>query len=305
MESDLLIVEEKEEANKSGQIKVEPEQAVVRRKSARVSKSKSGSEVLRSITQITKGVAVSFSGEMPSSDDTMYQDESASELHRCLIFGQHTRVLDLIEKDVLQRYFPTVPYVRMDGSTPPVERAEIARRFNDQMFDNDQADLPTSPREAAKEEGSYASNTIAIQRILRSQRQNSRGDSASRGIRILLMTSRSCGLGLNLTAADTVIFVQHDWNPFVDLQVQCITLSPTLTLFTVSFYKAMDRCHRLGQKKIVTVYRLLAESTIEARIAAIQNLKKIVADEVIKEDNAKIAEGASLGSVLWSSLVGE
>ena len=73
----------------------------------------------------------------------------------------------------------------------------------------------------------------------------------------------------------------------------------------MSFYKAMDRCHRLGQKKIVTVYRLLAESTIEARIAAIQNLKKIVADEVINEDNAKIAEGASLGSVLWSSLVGE
>ena len=40
--------------------------------------------------------------------------------------------------------------------------------------------------------------------------------------RILLMTTRACGLGLNLSAADTVIFVEHDWNPFVDLQVHMI-----------------------------------------------------------------------------------
>lgn len=44
---------------------------------------------------------------------------------------------------------------------------------------------------------------------------------------LLLLTTRSCGLGLHLTAADSVIFVEHDWNPFVDLQ-------------------AMDRVHRLG-----------------------------------------------------------
>ena len=39
------------------------------------------------------------------------------------------------------------------------------------------------------------------------------------------------GLGLNLTGADTVIFVEHDWNPMKDLQ-------------------AMDRAHRIGQKKV-------------------------------------------------------
>ena len=44
------------------------------------------------------------------------------------------------------------------------------------------------------------------------------------------------GLGLNLTGADTVIFVEHDWNPMKDLQ-------------------AMDRAHRIGQKKVVNVYR--------------------------------------------------
>ena len=44
-------------------------------------------------------------------------------------------------------------------------------------------------------------------------------DSNLRASRILLMTTRACGLGLNLSAADTVIFIEHDWNPFVDLQV--------------------------------------------------------------------------------------
>lgn len=52
-------------------------------------------------------------------------------------------------------------------------------------------------------------------------------DEESDRLCLLLLTTRSCGLGLNLTAADSVIFVEHDWNPFVDLQ-------------------AMDRVHRLG-----------------------------------------------------------
>ena len=55
---------------------------------------------------------------------------------------------------------------------------------------------------------------------------------------ILLLTVASCGLGLNLSAAEVVIFVEHSWNPFVDLQ-------------------AMDRVHRIGQQRTTTVYRLL------------------------------------------------
>jgi TATA-binding protein-associated factor len=84
------------------------------------------------------------------------------------------------------------------------------------------------------------------------------------------MTTRACGLGLNLTAADTVIFVEHDWNPFVDLQ-------------------AMDRAHRIGQTRPVTVYRLLAESTIEARIIGLQDLKQTVVNEIVNENNSGFA----------------
>ena len=63
----------------------------------------------------------------------------------------------------------------------------------------------------------------------------------------LLLTTSVGGLGLNLTGADTVIFVEHDWNPQKDLQ-------------------AMDRAHRICQKKVVNVYRLITRGTLEEKI---------------------------------------
>eukprot|EP01117_Protostelium_nocturnum_P001824 TRINITY_DN122_c0_g1_i4.p1 TRINITY_DN122_c0_g1~~TRINITY_DN122_c0_g1_i4.p1 ORF type:complete len:1325 (+),score=435.07 TRINITY_DN122_c0_g1_i4:289-4263(+) len=62
-----------------------------------------------------------------------------------------------------------------------------------------------------------------------------------------LLSTRAGGLGINLTAADTVIFYDSDWNPTIDEQ-------------------AMDRAHRLGQTKTVTVYRLITTNTVEERI---------------------------------------
>ncbi|KAI9672107.1 MAG: putative DNA helicase ino80 [Alyxoria varia] len=64
---------------------------------------------------------------------------------------------------------------------------------------------------------------------------------------VFLLSTRAGGLGINLTAADTVIFYDSDWNPTIDSQ-------------------AMDRAHRLGQTKQVTVYRLITRGTIEERI---------------------------------------
>lgn len=64
---------------------------------------------------------------------------------------------------------------------------------------------------------------------------------------VFLLSTRAGGLGINLTAADTVIFYDSDWNPTIDSQ-------------------AMDRAHRLGQTRQVTVYRLLVKGTIEERM---------------------------------------
>ncbi|KAF2716945.1 SNF2 family DNA-dependent ATPase domain-containing protein [Polychaeton citri CBS 116435] len=70
---------------------------------------------------------------------------------------------------------------------------------------------------------------------------------SSPDIFVFLLSTRAGGLGINLTSADTVIFYDSDWNPTIDSQ-------------------AMDRAHRLGQTRQVTVYRLITQGTIEERI---------------------------------------
>ncbi|MCJ1289291.1 TATA-binding protein-associated factor mot1 [Xylographa carneopallida] len=84
---------------------------------------------------------------------------------------------------------------------------------------------------------------------------------------VLLLTTSVGGLGLNLTGADTVIFVEHDWNPQKDLQ-------------------AMDRAHRIGQKKVVNVYRLITRGTLEEKILNLQRFKIDVASTVVNQQNA-------------------
>lgn len=71
-----------------------------------------------------------------------------------------------------------------------------------------------------------------------------------------ILSTRAGGLGINLQTADTCILYDSDWNPQADLQAQ-------------------DRCHRLGQKKPVSVYRLVSENTVEEKIVerAQQKLK--------------------------------
>ncbi|CAK7263713.1 TATA-binding protein-associated factor mot1 [Sporothrix epigloea] len=87
---------------------------------------------------------------------------------------------------------------------------------------------------------------------------------------VLLLTTSVGGLGLNLTGADTVIFVEHDWNPQRDLQ-------------------AMDRAHRIGQKKVVNVYRLITRGTLEEKILSLQRFKIDVASTVVNQQNAGLA----------------
>lgn len=86
---------------------------------------------------------------------------------------------------------------------------------------------------------------------------------------VLLLTTSVGGLGLTLTGADTVVFLEHDWNPMKDLQ-------------------AMDRAHRIGQKKTVNVYRLIAQGSLEERIMGMQRFKLSVANSVVTQDNAAL-----------------
>lgn len=83
---------------------------------------------------------------------------------------------------------------------------------------------------------------------------------------VFLLSTRAGGLGINLTAADTVVFYDHDWNPSNDAQ-------------------AMDRAHRLGQTRQVTVYRLITKGTIDERIIQLARVKKDVQDIVVGNKN--------------------
>jgi TATA-binding protein-associated factor len=70
------------------------------------------------------------------------------------------------------------------------------------------------------------------------------------------------GLGISLVQAQVAIFAEHDWNPQVDLQ-------------------AMDRAHRIGQRKTLNVYRLYSENTIEEKMLNIQKRKTTIAETVV------------------------
>lgn len=81
---------------------------------------------------------------------------------------------------------------------------------------------------------------------------------------LFLLSTRAGGLGINLVAADTVIFFDQDWNPQMDLQAQ-------------------DRAHRIGQKKPVLVFRLVSEHTIETKILQKATNKRKLEALVIQE----------------------
>lgn len=88
-------------------------------------------------------------------------------------------------------------------------------------------------------------------------------------IKLMLLTTRVGGLGLNLTGADTVIFLENDYNPFADLQ-------------------AADRAHRIGQSKTVNVYRLVTKDSIEEKIMSLQEKKIALSNAIVNTDNSTI-----------------
>ncbi len=174
---------------------------------------------------------------------------------KCLIFAQFTQSLDVVERLLFEPHMPSLQYLRLDGKVSVKERTTIADRFNQDP-----------------------------------------------NIKVLLLTTKVGGLGLNLTGknyfrcgleyiedltqcdsdelipffpsdyfpcigADKVIFLEPDWNPFVDLQ-------------------AMDRAHRIGQTKSVNVYRLITCNTIEEKIMELQHRKKATSEAIVNAENS-------------------
>ncbi len=85
---------------------------------------------------------------------------------------------------------------------------------------------------------------------------------AEDGPPVMLISLRAGGVGLNLTAADHIFLLDPWWNPAVEDQ-------------------AADRAHRIGQERPVLVTRLVAQDTVEERILALQQQKRLLAESVL------------------------
>jgi superfamily II DNA or RNA helicase len=85
---------------------------------------------------------------------------------------------------------------------------------------------------------------------------------------LFLISLKAGGVGLNLTAADTVIHYDPWWNPAVERQ-------------------ATDRSHRIGQQQKVFVYKLICEGTLEEKILAMQQRKQRLADGLYQSDGGQ------------------
>ena len=86
-------------------------------------------------------------------------------------------------------------------------------------------------------------------------------------VRLFLISLKAGGTGLNLTAADTVIIYDPWWNPAVESQ-------------------AVDRAHRIGQAKTVSVYRLVTENSVEQKIMDLKAKKSKIAEALINSEEA-------------------
>jgi superfamily II DNA or RNA helicase len=84
-------------------------------------------------------------------------------------------------------------------------------------------------------------------------------------IPVFLISLKAGGVGLNLTGADTVVHFDPWWNPAVEAQ-------------------ATDRAHRIGQKKVVTSYKLITRGTVEEKILNLQNRKRALTQSMLGDE---------------------
>jgi len=82
-------------------------------------------------------------------------------------------------------------------------------------------------------------------------------------VNVFLISIKAGGVGLNLIEADYVFILDPWWNPAVEMQ-------------------AIDRSHRIGQSRNVFIYKFITKDSVEEKILALQNRKKVIADSLIQ-----------------------
>ncbi|CAL5191787.1 unnamed protein product [Lathyrus oleraceus] len=157
--------------------------------------------------------------------------------HRVLLFAQMTHTLDILQDFLELRKYS---YERLDGSIRAEERFAAIRSF---------------------------SNSSANMGLDFEAGQN--------GAFVFMISTRAGGVGLNLVAADTVIFYEQDWNPQVDKQ-------------------ALQRAHRIGQMNHVLCINLVTEHTVEEVIMRraerkLQLSLNVTGDNILENEDKKLS----------------
>ncbi|KAH7915183.1 SNF2 family N-terminal domain-containing protein [Hygrophoropsis aurantiaca] len=222
---------------------------------------------------------------------------------KSLVFSQFTGFLDKIGEALEEN---GISYVRFDGSMSAKRRQETLERFSIPLDDatsttaTDEAPLPTARRtRASRVPASFDEDDTMVAdddsdfvaedddddfdeaistRAKRSKtkakgkgKANPKAKAASRASKanfdnalsneenpkVMLISLKAGALGLNLTVANNVYLMDPWWQEGIESQ-------------------AIDRCNRIGQKKPVHVYQLIAENTVESKVIDIQERKKLL-----------------------------
>ncbi|RWR87122.1 putative helicase CHR10 isoform X1 [Cinnamomum micranthum f. kanehirae] len=180
---------------------------------------------------------VQASGKLIVLDQLLHKLQATG--HRVLLFAQMTHTLDILQDFLeLRRY----TYERLDGSIRAEERFAAIRSFSQQPVKDD---LKTQ----ANQHGAF----------------------------VFMISTRAGGVGLNLVAADTVIFYEQDWNPQVDKQ-------------------ALQRAHRIGQMNHVLSINLVTEHSVEEVVMRRAERKLQLSYNVVGGDNDNHGEGKEIGA---------
>ncbi|GAW79450.1 DEAD/DEAH helicase [Plasmodium gonderi] len=171
--------------------------------------------------------------------------------HKILIFSQMTKLMDIM-CDYLD--YRGHLYHRLDGSIGLHERKKIIDEFN-----SVKNELSCDVTSQGMEPINFQKNNKNNIQMIPSNEPN----GGSSETMIFILSTRSGSLGLNLQTADTVIIFDSDFNPHQDIQAMC-------------------RCHRIGQKNVVKVFRFITLSGVEELIFKKAKYKLSINDKVIQ-----------------------
>ena len=183
--------------------------------------------------------------------------------------GMHASRFFMLEALLELRQWATVPEEKSEGAVVSPKREMLVESVQDAVFNGHKVLVFTNFLAAVEllsaDFEARGIGHVTLTGATGNREQLVRQFQSRDDIKVFLMTLKAGGLGLNLTAADTVFLFDPWWNTAAESQ-------------------AVDRAHRIGQDRTVFTYRLVVRGTVEEKILQLQERKKRLVDAVIGSD---------------------